>query len=405
MTSRHTTQATDRLDLGRTGPAGGATDRGPAGGLPGAGSPVPTIGGERAVESGGGPGHSAGAGHPAMDQTATGWRASTFEQAAGTGDLADPLAAAAALRLAVAAGALDLPLPGAGSTLERFAGLAALARADLALAKLGEAHADAIAILAELGGPEPGPDSIWGVWAAAPNALTAHRDGPGWLVDGDKPWCSGAGVCTDALITAAATDGPRLFAVRLPGDRGLPDSWPAYGMAGSDSRTVRFTAQRAVPVGGPGGYTDRPGFWHGAVGVAACWYGGAAGVAEALYAAAARRSDPHLAAHLGAVDTALWQAKLVLRHAAQVIDTEPRGDCHALALRCRAAVEAHATEVLTRTGRALGAGPLGGDRAHSRRVADLPVYLRQSHAERDLAELGALVHTPAPDTFFRDPLW
>jgi len=44
-----------------------------------------------------------------------------------------------------------------------------------------------------------------------------------------------------------------------------------------------------------------------------------------------------------------------------------------------------------RAGRALGAGPLSHDEAHSRRVADLTVYLRQHHAERNLAELGALV--------------
>ncbi len=41
--------------------------------------------------------------------------------------------------------------------------------------------------------------------------------------------------------------------------------------------------------------------------------------------------------------------------------------------------------------RAVGAGPLSHDEAHGRRVADLTVYLRQHHAERDLAELGALV--------------
>ena len=49
-----------------------------------------------------------------------------------------------------------------------------------------------------------------------------------------------------------------------------------------------------------------------------------------------------------------------------------------------------ATEVMARVGRALGAGPLCHDEVHSRRVADLTVYLRQHHAERDLAELGAL---------------
>jgi len=47
-------------------------------------------------------------------------------------------------------------------------------------------------------------------------------------------------------------------------------------------------------------------------------------------------------------------------------------------------------EVMARVGRALGAGPLCHDEAHARRVADLTVYLRQHHAERNLAELGAL---------------
>jgi hypothetical protein len=49
---------------------------------------------------------------------------------------------------------------------------------------------------------------------------------------------------------------------------------------------------------------------------------------------------------------------------------------------------------MNRVGRALGAGPLGHDEAHSRRVADLTVYLRQHHAERDLADIGSLVAHP-----------
>lgn len=47
--------------------------------------------------------------------------------------------------------------------------------------------------------------------------------------------------------------------------------------------------------------------------------------------------------------------------------------------------------MLARVGRALGTGPLGHDKAHSRAVADLTVYLRQHHAEKDLARLGELV--------------
>jgi hypothetical protein len=60
------------------------------------------------------------------------------------------------------------------------------------------------------------------------------------------------------------------------------------------------------------------------------------------------------------------------------------------ALRVRAVVEAAATQTIERVGRGLGPRPLAADAAHSRRIADLIVYLRQSHAERDLAALGDL---------------
>ena len=41
--------------------------------------------------------------------------------------------------------------------------------------------------------------------------------------------------------------------------------------------------------------------------------------------------------------------------------------------------------------RALGAGPLCRDAHFARLAADLPVFLRQSHAERDQAVLGGIV--------------
>ena len=58
---------------------------------------------------------------------------------------------AADFAAAVASGRLDLPLPGGGRTWERWAVLADLAGEDLSLARLSEGHADALAILAELG--------------------------------------------------------------------------------------------------------------------------------------------------------------------------------------------------------------------------------------------------------------
>jgi hypothetical protein len=48
-------------------------------------------------------------------------------------------------------------------------------------------------------------------------------------------------------------------------------------------------------------------------------------------------------------------------------------------------------DVLAVVGRSLGAGPLAHDGPHAQRVADLSVYVRQHHGERDLAALGELV--------------
>ena len=311
--------------------------------------------------------------------------------------------AARAFTAAVESGRLDLPLPGSGATWQRWSAFASIAGEDLSLVRLCEGHADAVAILAELDGPRPDAGSRWGVWAASPPGpnVTASRRGGGWVLDGVKQYCSGARVCTHALVTAAADDGPRLFAVATEELEPHPGSWPATGMAGSDTLDVGFPAIPAQPVGAPEAYTRRPGFSHGGVGVAACWYGGARAVARALAGAAAKRDvGPHALAHLGAVDLGLRTVRAALGQAAGEIDADPldqRGEGPLRALRARALAEAVASDVLARTGRALGAGPLSHDEAHSRAVADLTVYLRQHHAERDLARLGELVAQQGAD--------
>jgi len=59
----------------------------------------------------------------------------------------------------------SLPLPGTGSTAQRHRRLFDIGRADLSLARLAEAHWDAVAILAE-SGREPEPGCMYGVWAS-----------------------------------------------------------------------------------------------------------------------------------------------------------------------------------------------------------------------------------------------
>ncbi len=267
-------------------------------------------------------------------------------------------------------------------------------------ARIAEAHVDAVAILDELGGKPPDSGQLWGVWAAeSPDAVvTATKVGGGAVtLSGTKVWCSGAGFCTHALVTARLDDGRRgLFAVTVadPAVKALPTTWWNAGMAGSDTRPVQFTNTYAVAVGEPGDYLNRPGFWHGAIGVAACWLGGARRVAEPLYRCAGSESaDAYALAHLGAVDAALAAGDAILATAAAQIDSDPfdrANTAQLLARRARTIVEHAADEAITRTGRALGPGPLCQDGRHAQRVADLTIYIRQSHAERDLAELGRL---------------
>jgi alkylation response protein AidB-like acyl-CoA dehydrogenase len=315
----------------------------------------------------------------------------------------DPAALGDVLRALVEHGydrAPFVPLPGHGETLARWRALAAVAACDLGLVKLFEGHTDALAILAELQGPTPPAGSRWGVWAAEPpdarvqaTKVGIRSDGEGLRLVGTKAWCSGAGVVTHALVTAWLDDEPVLAAVAMdqPSISIDTSKWQAVGMQATASADVTFDQASATLVGGAHSYVRRPGFWHGGAGIAACWYGAAAQIGRMLRDASTQRADPHRLAHLGAVDVALAAAAAVLRETAARIDANPSADSQRETMRARLVVEEAATAVMTHATRTLGAGPLCRNARFARALADLPVFLRQSHAERDLAALGELV--------------
>ncbi|RLU11098.1 acyl-CoA dehydrogenase [Pseudomonas prosekii] len=310
-------------------------------------------------------------------------------------DYADTPALGRCLRALVEAGFDQLPLPGSGQTLARFQRLAEVGGHDLGLCKLYEGHTDALAIIQQLGG-SPTPASTWGMWAAEPPQAKVRVTPSGQMVllDGRKAWCSGAAVLSHALLTAwDDQDQQQLVAVALdqPGVTVTTDGWQAVGMAATGSVEVVFEGAEAQAIGNPGDYLQRPGFWQGGIGIAACWYGAAQSIAERLRRHCAQRPEPHALAHLGAVDSALHAAAEVLRVSALAIDAQPTANAELLARRARAVVENSAEQVIQHVGRALGAGPYCKDRQFAQLIADLPVFLRQSHAERDLAALGQAV--------------
>lgn len=309
---------------------------------------------------------------------------------------------AQALRSLVRQGLDRLPLPASGHTLQRWQALAAVARHDLALAKLYEGHTDALAIMSELGDAHADNQCTWGTWAAeAPPGRTLIDTGHDRSVrlQGSKCWCSGAADVDRGLLTAWFGDGrgPQLVSVAMKQSAVSFDSraWQAVGMAGSASIDVAFSGAAAELVAEAGDYLARPGFWQGGAGIAACWYGGALALGTALSDAVKEspvsgRNAFRLAA-LGRIDVSLQTTAAVLREAAHWIDAHPLADASAVALRSRLAAEASAQLVLSEAGRALGAGAFCRDARFARMAADLPVFVRQSHAERDLAALGERV--------------
>lgn len=281
--------------------------------------------------------------------------------------------------------------------------LASVAARDIAAARVLEPHLDALGILDEAAAAGIAVDldasGSWGVFAAeGPGVrLEARQDAGTWTLHGTKPWCSLAADLDHALVTAWVDDERRqLFALDLrdPAVTARPGPWHARGLDRVVSAPIDVDAAVAVPVGEPGWYLRRPGFAHGGVGVAACWWGGAMPLRTALVAAArGERADQLARAHLGRADVALWAARAVLVETATVFGAGGSASEGLRAARARAVV-ADAVEVtLTEAAHALGPSPLVADESHARRVADLQVYVRQHHAERDLARIGGDVAT------------
>jgi alkylation response protein AidB-like acyl-CoA dehydrogenase len=301
----------------------------------------------------------------------------------------------------------ELPLPGTGATALRHRRLMEIGREDLTLARLAEAHWDAVAILAE-GGRRPQVDQLYGVWASEKpgGALELRSSASGLTIRGSKRFCSGAGLVDRALVTVGS---PKNLLVEVDLRRNAANirfdgtGWKTTAFGGTNTSIVVFddaTVTEADCIGDTGWYLDRPGFWHGACGPAACWAGGAIGLVD--FAMRQNRDDAHTLAHLGAMHTARWGVRSHLDRAGIEIDADPKNviEAEIRALSLRHLIEQLCTDVLRRIPRAFGPFPLAMDEAVSLRYQELDLYLRQSHAERDLEQIGTTIRQlrePAPN--------
>lgn len=318
------------------------------------------------------------------------------------------------------------PKPGEGQTARLWELLASVAAVDVAAGRILEPHLDAGAILSQAGAADTFTGT-WGVFAAeAPGTRLAAEpqsgeqpgqpgvEPPGEVrLSGSKPWCSLAQFVDHAVVTAHTQSGGRAaFAVDLrdAGVTCVDPEWTSRGLREIPSGTVHFDRVPAVPLGAEGWYFQRPGFAWGGMGVAACWLGGAVALgrhfkAALLRGAQAQRDPDQVAlAGLGEVDRILTSTIQYLARTAELVDAgllghaesrqEPGGNrssgAWSEALRVRGTVAAAVERVQLLVSQNLGPGPLAFDERYGKCMADLSLYVRQHHALRDDAQLGAL---------------
>lgn len=300
----------------------------------------------------------------------------------------------------VANGLDDIPLPASGDTLQRWQVLAHMATFELSTAKFFESHCDAKAILAELKGPEFPEDALWGVWCAEPPQFRVEIDKTDGIeanqqvqISGTKAWCSGADGVTHALVSVWYQQEPYLVAVAMDEATISIDKsgWHAIGMQQTNSFNVTFNNTNAIVIGEANTYTERPGFVHGAAGVACCWYGALTKVASYVKNSAHQNPNPYRLAHLGAIDALLAASASLIRETAQILDNNPKQDNLQAISRMRLAIEDAAEQILLRASRALGTVPFCLDAEFAQYMVDVPVFIRQSHAEHDQASLAKQV--------------
>lgn len=310
-------------------------------------------------------------------------------------------------------GKIPHPASGCADTTESCSGtmirwqiLAYVAGLDLSIAKWFESHLDALSILHEIGYDKP-TTGLWAVWASEghPDPIRYELN----RVSGSKSWCSGANIVDYGLMTYRDDKGHSQLLIVDMRQNGIKidnSEWQAVGMHDTDTATIKFDQVTASRVGVANIYLERVGFWHGAAGVAACWYGAAVSLATYLIQAQQNKPNHYKAMYLGEISTSLAITRQYFCHVANLIDTQSHLS-HELAIRqLRANVEQVARQTIEIVGQAMGAAPFCHNAHFARLSADLAVFIRQSHGAFDHQRIGELTSEIALELSNRqEPLW
>jgi alkylation response protein AidB-like acyl-CoA dehydrogenase len=318
-----------------------------------------------------------------------------------------------------------------------------IARVDLSLTRCWESHVNALVMLDGMANPRqkerwfPGVverGELWGAWGGEPQARGPDESMPfgtqvtkthdGYVVDGTKVFCTGAGALRWALlmVSTAGPGGIRhatgaaetqlLLACDLADSSITIDTswWEPIGMRSTTSHLVRFH-QTHIPeaqvVGYPGQFIKEawqtrftPQYAVGYLGAAE----GAFDFARAYLRSQQKGGDPYVQHHVGQMAVNVATGDLWIRQVAALWDTGQVEEAQLAGAQARHAIEQLAADTLEHAIRACGARCLNRPSSLERIYRDLTFYLRHDNDDHLLATIGRSVLGEAFDpSFFRPP--
>jgi alkylation response protein AidB-like acyl-CoA dehydrogenase len=285
--------------------------------------------------------------------------------------------------------------------------LAGLGEASLPVARLAEAHVNALQLAFRYGteamqarcAADAADNHLFALWVTDPpgSALQLRPNGAAWVLEGSKSFCSGAGIASRALITAETPGGTQMLIVPLAQARVVPSGVRLSGMRAALTGTVDFSG---VPVsqsdflGAPGDYLREPVFSAGAWRSSAGAFGGLTALVKlhrAELRARERDADPSQRARFGQLLIAHETARLWLVQAARraCLEDQPPSEVVAYVNLARLAIEAACLDGMRLTQRGLGLGAFIAGHPAERICRDLAVFLRQPAPDETLDKAAA----------------
>ena len=281
-----------------------------------------------------------------------------------------------------------------------------IGRANLAMGRIIEGHANAIRLidlygsvaLRERAHAQAQAGQWFGVWGAdGRRRVSATDDGAGIAVlDGERDFCSGLGLIAHALLPVNTPDGVVLYLADVTDPaRADLSAWNVSGMRATASGRFDLDGLQAEPVGQPGDYTREPHFEGGIWRYCAVQTGGLEAIAQLVRQHIRLRGqdgDPHQIQRLAQVVIHAQTARMWVDAACQMIESGTDTDAAlALVLLAREAVEQACLASVAIGERVMGTAAFRetGDMDRVRR--DLAFYLRQANLDGKRAEAARLI--------------